>query len=243
MKKISVIIGASRGIGSQVARVIAQKGISLHLIARDENRLKIIGDELSANYSAIDASNFDSLEAQFSELSGSGMQINSVINCAGSVILKPAHMTSQAEFEDMISKNLATAFSAVRPAGKFVRNGSVVLCSSAAVRVGLQNHEAVAAAKGGIEGLVRSAAATYASKGVRVNAVAPGLTRTPMTKKITDNPVSLKISTEMHALGRIGKTEDIASAISWLADESQSWVTGQVIAVDGGLSTVVPRAR
>lgn len=119
--------------------------------------------------------------------------------------------------------------------------GSIVLCSTAAVRVGLQNHEAIAAAKGGVEALVRSAASTYASKGIRVNAIAPGLTRTPMTEKITLNPQALAFSTAMHALGRIGEPKDISSGICWLLDSSQSWVTGQIIAIDGGLSSVIPK--
>lgn len=94
---------------------------------------------------------------------------------------------------------------------------------------------------GRLDGLVISAAATYANKGIRVNAVAPGLTDTPLAARITGNEASLMASIALHPLGRIGTAEDIASAAEWLIDPSQSWVTGQVIRVDGGLSTVRSR--
>ena len=113
--------------------------------------------------------------------------------------------------------------------------GSIVLISSAAAGIGLANHEAIAAAKSGIEGLVRSAATTYAARKVRVNAVAPGLVQTPMTEKITSNERSRSFSVALHPLGRLGEPKDIASAITWLLSPDQGWVTGQVIGVDGGL--------
>ena len=100
------------------------------------------------------------------------------------------------------------------------------------------NHEAIAAAKAGIIGLAQSAAATYARYNIRVNCVAPGLTRTPLTESLTRNEASLKSSVALHPLGRIGQPEEIASAICWFLAPEQSWVTGQVLAVDGGLSSV-----
>ena len=98
-----------------------------------------------------------------------------------------------------------------------------------------------AAAKAGVIGLTLSAAATYAPRGIRVNCVAPGLVRTPMTARITANEASLKASTAMHALGRIGDPADVAGAIEWLLGPDSGWVTGQVLGVDGGLASV--RAR
>jgi NAD(P)-dependent dehydrogenase (short-subunit alcohol dehydrogenase family) len=123
-----------------------------------------------------------------------------------------------------------------------VAGGSIVLMSTAAARVGLANHEAIAAAKAGVVGLVISAAATYAPKGIRVNCVAPGLVRTPMTERLTANEASLKASVALHALGRIGEPADVAAAIEWLLDPAQTWVTGQVIGVDGGLGSVRSRS-
>ena len=240
MSEKLVIIGATGGIGSFVAQLLSEKGSQLHLIARGTRRLEELATELKASFSTLDASSFESLEKDLSNVADKWGPISGIVNCAGSVLLKPAHLTSQAEYEDIVTRNLTTAFSTVRAAGKFIENGSIVLCSTAAVRVGLQNHEAIAASKGGVEALVRSAAATYSPKGIRVNAVAPGLTRTPMTRRIVDNEDSLRVSTAMHALGRIGEPRDVASAIFWLLDDSQSWVTGQIIAIDGGLSSVVP---
>jgi len=106
----------------------------------------------------------------------------------------------------------------------------------------LPSHEAIAAAKAGVVGLVRSAAATYAAKGIRVNAVEPGLVDTPMSAGITGNEMMLRASTAMHPLGRIGRPEEIASLITWLLSDSGSWVTGQVIGVDGGLGSLRAKA-
>ena len=113
-----------------------------------------------------------------------------------------------------------------------------MLCSSSAARIGLPNHEAIAAAKGGVLGLVLSAAATYASRGLRVNAVAPGLVRTPLTSRITGSPAASEASRALHALGRLGEPDDVAAVIAWLLSAEAAWVTGQCYGVDGGLGTV-----
>jgi NAD(P)-dependent dehydrogenase (short-subunit alcohol dehydrogenase family) len=105
----------------------------------------------------------------------------------------------------------------------------------------MANHEAIAAAKGGVIGLTLSAAATYAPRSIRVNCVAPGLLDTPLASRLTSNEAALKMSLGMRALGRIGKPEDVASGIAWLLDPDNSWVTGQILGIDGGLGTV--RAR
>ncbi len=115
--------------------------------------------------------------------------------------------------------------------------GTVVACGRRAEPLLALKAELPAA----VEGLARSAAASYAARGIRVNVVAPGLTRTPLTERITGNEASLKVSVAMHPLGRIGEPPDIASAIMWLLSPESGWVTGQTIGVDGGLGNV--RAR
>ena len=119
--------------------------------------------------------------------------------------------------------------------------GSIVLVSSAAAQIGLANHEAIAAAKGGITGLTLAAAASYAARGIRVNAVAPGLVKTRLAERLTANEKSEQASIGMHALGRLGEPEDVAAAIAFLLDPANDWITGQVLGVDGGLGSVRSR--
>jgi len=162
----------------------------------------------------------------------------------GSVLLKPAHLTTDDDWSRTLALNLGTAFAAVRAAGKSIRgSGSVVLFSSAAASVGLSNHEAIAAAKAGVAGLVRSAAATYAARGLRFNAVAPGLVQTGATARITGSEAGRKASLAMHPLGRLGVPEDVAAVAAWLLGSESGWVTGQVFGVDGGLGAVRAQVR
>jgi NAD(P)-dependent dehydrogenase (short-subunit alcohol dehydrogenase family) len=133
--------------------------------------------------------------------------------------------------------NLTSAFHVVRAVVARRRAAlAIVLVSTSAASVGLPNHEAIAAAKAGIEGLVRSAAATYAGRGVRVNAVAPGLVRTPLAARITGSEAASKTSLALHPIGRIGEPDDVAAMLEFLLHPANSWITGQVIGVDGGMS-------
>lgn len=190
-------------------------------------------------HAVLDARDPDALEAA---VTGFGA-IDGLVNCAGSLLLKPAHLTTLAEWNDTLAANLTTAFAAVRAGAKSMMQtgGSIVLCGTAAARAGFVNHEAIAAAKGGVMALMLSAAASYAPRRIRVNCVAPGLVETPLTARITANEAGLKASQAMHALGRIGRPEEVASAICWLLDPENAWVTGQTIGVDGGLGTVRSR--
>lgn len=190
-----------------------------------------------------DAAEFDPLDDLLKELAGDrDARFSGVVNCAGSILLRPAHLTSAGDLADTLRQNLVSAFSVVRAAGRHLpEGGSVVLFSTAAVRMGLAAHEAIAAAKGGVEGLTRSAAATYAGRGLRFNAVAPGLVETPMAQRIVDNEAGRKASLQLHALGRLGKPDDVAAMAEFLLEPGHDWITGQILGVDGGLGSVRSR--
>jgi len=233
-----MVIGATGGIGSTTCRLLASRGTRLLLVSHNEEKLQTLADELDAPYVVADATQFDQVDAAAKQAHETLGSVDAIINCVGSLILKPAHITTQTELERTIALNVTTAFAAIRAAASVMRDsgGSIVLFSSAAARIGLANHEAIAAAKGAVEGLVKSAAATYAGKNIRINAIAPGLVETPLTEAIWSRPRSAEASRSMHPLGRLGQPEDIASLAAWLVDPQNGWITGQVVGVDGGLA-------
>ena len=243
---VMVIVGGAGGIGSAVAQKMAARGCRLILAGRNAERLQSVAAETAATAFPLDALDSAAVDAMMQSVLTSHGRVDGVVNCAGSILLKPAHLISDQEFADTLALNLTTAFNllraAVRVMMKQAGGGSIVFCSSVAARRGLVNHEAIAAAKAGVEGLALAAAASYARFGVRVNCVAPGLTRTEMTRALTQNETVAKMSAAMHPLGRIGEPAEVASAICWLIDAEQSWVTGQVIGIDGGLGQVQARS-
>lgn len=243
--RVYVILGATGAIGGALAAELRERGARLALAGRDEDKLQERFGDWDARLLAFDATSFEAMQAQCEQVLEWAGRVDGIVNCCGSVLLKPAHLTSLDDFQQVMATNVTTAFAAVRAAAKALREngGSVVLVSSAAAEIGLSNHEAIAAAKGAIAGLTRSAAATYASKQIRVNAVAPGLVRSQLTERITSNEKALEASLAMHALGRVGEPEDVAGAISWLVSPAAAWVTGQVIGIDGGLAQVKTRGR
>lgn len=238
-----LVLGATGGIGMSLSRRLAVRGSRLVLAARNGDKLQALADELRATACPVDATRFEEVNACVEKVMQFHGRLDGVANCVGSLLLKSAHTTTEAEWSSTLATNLTTAFAVVRAASKAMMNtgGSIVLVSSAAARIGLANHEAIAAAKAGVIGLTLSAAATYAPRGIRVNCVAPGLVRTPMTARLTSSETSLNASIAMHALGRIGEPADVVSAIEWLLSPDQTWITGQVLGIDGGLSSVRSR--
>jgi NAD(P)-dependent dehydrogenase (short-subunit alcohol dehydrogenase family) len=227
-----LIIAASSRIGQATCALLKNEGHQVFTTARDET--KITPDAI------LDATDFDAVDQVFQQAG----EIEGVVNLSGSLFLRSAHMTNYEQYKEVIHASLTTAFATVRGAGKNMKNGgSVVLISSAGAMTGLANHDAIAAAKAGIIGLTLSAAATYAPQNIRVNTVAPGLTETPLTTSITSNETSRKFSENMHALGRLGQPDDIARAIVFLLDPKNNWITGQILAVDGGLSHIRPKMK
>ena len=235
-----VIFGATGGIGSVLCEKLHASGAKFLLAGRDESKLAALAECFDAKYFVLDARNFEQVDRCIEAGVAAYGHLDGAVNCVGSILLKPAHSTSEQEFSDIIATNLSTAFACVRSTAKVMRErgGSIVLVSSAAARIGLANHEAIAAAKAGIIGLMFASATSYARHRIRVNCVAPGLVETKLTERITNNEASRQASVALHPLGSLGKPSDIASAIAWLLSSQSEWVTGQVLSVDGGLSTL-----
>ncbi|MBM4077706.1 MAG: SDR family oxidoreductase [Planctomycetes bacterium] len=240
---LNVIIGGTGTIGSALARRLVRQGKNVLLVGRNEEKLRPLSEEIGQPYLKADITNSLGLEESLRASSESNGGLNALVNCIGSILLKPAHATSDDDFRQVVETNLFTAFATVRVGSKLMREhgGSIVLFASAAAEIGLPNHEAIAAAKAGVIGLARSAAASYAPSNIRVNVVSPGLIRTELTRRIWENSASASASAQMHALGRLGEPEQVASLVSWLLDGENDWVTGQVIGIDGGLGHVVPK--
>jgi NAD(P)-dependent dehydrogenase (short-subunit alcohol dehydrogenase family) len=159
-------------------------------------------------------------------------------HAVGSIVLKPLHLLSLDDWRETYERNVTSAFvvlKAVLPKMMRRKRGSVVLFSSVAAATGLPNHEAIASAKSAIDGLVRSAAIGYSRYGIRINAVAPALTRTPLSRNLWSSEAAAAASAALHPLGRIGEADDIAAAAAYLLSEDAGWVTGQILGVDGGL--------
>ncbi|MCX7393938.1 MAG: SDR family oxidoreductase [Planctomycetales bacterium] len=237
------ILGATGTIGSSLARRLVRNGQSVLLVGRNAEKLRLLSLELAQPFARVDPSSSQQLEESLGEAGESSGGFHAFVNCIGSLLLKPAHLTTDEDFRQVVETNLFTAFATLRVGSKMLRErgGAIVLFASAAAEIGIQNHEAIAAAKAGVIGLARSAAATYAPQNIRVNVVSPGLIRTELTRPIWDNPASATASAKLHALGRLGEPEKVASLVSWLLDSENDWITGQVIGIDGGLGHVLAR--
>lgn len=236
---VALVLGATGGIGTALCERLVALGYRLAVLGRDLDRVHAMAESHDAMPLIADATDVDAVAEAFEDAGKELGRIDAVANCVGSMLLKPAHLTGASEWSQTIATNLTSAFAAVHGAGRVMKQGgSVVLVSSVAARIGLTNHEAIAAAKAGVIGLAQSAAATYAKRGLRVNAVAPALVRTPMTKRITENERALAASVAMHPLGRIGEPGEVADTIAWLMGPASGWMTGQVLGMDGGMSRV-----
>lgn len=233
---ITVIFGSTGGIGSCLAKNLTSEGRKLLLCSKNAEKLQQQASELGQSFMVCDATEEEQVKNVFTRIQD---QIIGVVNCIGSFCIKPIQMTSAEEWRHVFDVNASTSFYIIKHAvGKMAsyKEGSIVCISSCAAQTGLVHHEAIAAAKAAVEGLVRSAAASYAKSRIRLNAIAPGLVDTPLSSLITSNKNALTTSVSFHPMGRIGSAEDIAEVICFLLSKKSSWMTGQILSVDGGLS-------
>ena len=242
MPKSYLIVGASSDIAIVTAKNLLNGGHNVTLLARDISRLEELS-EIGADVVEGDALDQQAvLSAIESALQSGDGTISGVAHLVGSILIRPPHALKVEAFEEVIRTNLTSAFLTLSLAGKSMLKsggGRMVFTSSVAGSLGLVNHEAIAAAKGGIESMVRSAAATYAKRGIRVNAVAPGLTDTRLASTILRSDSMREASEQMIPLKRINQADEIASSIHWLLTQAPDNYTGQVMHLDGGMSKVL----
>lgn len=247
MQKSILIGGLTGGIGYALAKKLEADGWRIGGFARSAEQIEV----LRARHPAwlvlqADATQSKEMTAVVQATLATWNHLDAYAHCIGSVFLKPCHLTTDEEWQQVLLTNLTSAFYAARAVllpMQQARQGSIVLCSSVAARIGLANHEAIAAAKGGLQGLVLSLSATYAGKGIRINAIAPGLVETPATASLTQHPLNRAMSEKMHPLGRLGRAEEAAALMAWLAGPESTWMTGQIIGLDGGMGSIVPRPK
>ena len=238
--KVVFIIGATGGIGEVVTQRLAEEKANLVLFSRNIDKLNELKSKLDTECITFvgDAANSNDLDNAVKLGIEKFGRIDSLIHAVGSIVLKPIHNTDEDTFRNIIELNLISPFLAIKSVIRKMmnqKNGNVVIISSVAGSKGLLNHEAISAAKGGLESMIRSASVTYAKRGIRFNGVALGLIDTPLAKFLTENEISKKASESLHPMGRIGKPEDVVEAILYLASDDSSWVTGTIIPIDGGM--------
>lgn len=236
MRERIVVAGATGGIGAALARRLAARGAEPFLLARDPARLAALGAELGVPWRAADVTDGGSLKAALAE---AGTPLRGLAFCIGSIVLKPAGRLTEADFLNAFRLNALAAAMAVQAAMPALAagQGSVVLFSSVAARKGFANHAAISAAKAAVEGLAVALAAELAPQ-VRVNCIAPSLTKTQLAEPLTRSPQMAEAIARQHPIPRLGEAEDAAALADFLLSDAAGWITGQVIGVDGGRGAV-----
>lgn len=227
MKKHIFIVGGSSGIGLELASIL-KEDYQLYTASRNSGPL----DEMGIPHTRLDVTE------DGPDLSGLPDQLDGLVYCPGSINLKPFKMLSMDAFRDDLEINFLGLVRVLREVMPRFRDGaSLVFFSTVAVGTGMPFHTSVAAAKGAIEGFARALAAEYAPK-LRVNVIAPSLVDTPLASRLLNNDKKQEKMAERHPLKRVGTSRDIAKMAAFLLSEDSSWMTGQVLGVDGGISSL-----
>ena len=237
MKKKYVIFGATGSIGSSLANQLYQDKLDCHLVGRNEDELKKISEKLNYTYSVCDVLKLDFIDNLKKDLDEDA--ILGIAYCVGSINLKPFKLTKASDFVSSYVLNLVSVTEILRNFHDSLKNnkGSVVLFSTVAAKKGFTNHSIISSAKAGVEGLTVALAAELAPN-IRINCIAPSLTKSKIASSVIKNSSIEESISKMHPLKRIGKGIDSANLASFLLTEKSSWITGQIIGVDGGRSSI-----
>ena len=243
MTTIALIAGASGGVGRALASQLHAQGYRVAAVGRDAGRL---ADVAATVRIAADTTTPDGAALAIAVCQEAlGATPTLLAHCVGSTFIAPLHRTRLDAYRELMRVNLDGALFMLQAWIVALQgaSGAAVFTSSVVARIGVANHEAIAAAKGGVEALVRSAAATYAAQGLRINAVAPGMTETPMTAGMLKLPAMREGAARQYPLGGVQTADQVASVMAWLLGDGAARITGQVIAVDGGFTTVRPLVK
>lgn len=242
-EKIALITGAAGGLGQALAAILLADGYQLLLTSRDGARLNSVYGDKHLQIVA-DCSTADGAKHIMEVANANHLTPNAFAHCVGNIRLGALHRMAEADFTACIQANLFSAFYMLAAYVTSLKTakltGSAVLVSSAAAQIGTPNHEAISAAKGGLEGLVRGAAATYASSNIRVNAVSPGLLDTPAAANLISSDVGREMAAKQYPIAGIGNATDVAHLMAWLLSNQAARVTGQIWSIDGGFSSIRP---
>ena len=233
MSEKYLIVGATGSIGSSLADQLYATGKKIHLVSRNEEETKSLSEKLNCSYTITDV-----LEEKFVDKIKSDIEeVNGIAYCVGSIDLKPFRMVTENDFNKCMKLNLYSAVELIKGYQESLKRnkGSIVLFSTVAAQRGFANHTIIASTKAAVEGLTVSLAAEFAPN-IRVNCIAPSLTNSKIAEPMLKNKVLADGIAKAHPLKRIGEGKDSASLAKFLITEDSSWVTGQIIAVDGGRS-------
>ena len=233
MSEKYLIFGATGSVGSSLAEQLKNSGNDIHLVARNENEVKIIADKLGCSYTVADVLEDGFIEKVKSDIN----EIKGIAYCVGSIDLKPLRMVTEADMNKCMKLNLYSAIEAIKGFQESLKKnkGSVVLFSTVAAQRGFTNHTIIASAKAAVEGLTVTLAAEFAPH-IRVNCIAPSLSKSKIAEPMLKNPAIAEGIAKAHPLKRLGEGKDSAALAKFLITEESSWITGQIIAVDGGRS-------